>query len=383
MNEIVQRVRRQYEKYPYPHRAPGVVADVHPHLLLSYVKREPSDEVVVLDAGCGTGTAALGTALCNPSVRVVAADLNRVALERLRSESKNLGLANLEVLEVDLTTLEGLPTPEGGFDVIFSSGVVHHLPDPLKALKLLSGRLAPDGVMRLMVYGRMGRQAVYRFARALDLLAPNREMLEERLALGRRLMQSLTGGPVLEHPWEGSASVDDSEFVDRYLHLQDESFEVAELMELIDGAGLRFLRWHEPREWRLESVCPGLELDLEPMVEARVVELLANRPRLDAILVRPEARARGLESALGEAMVALSPQVVVTSCRTKIGAGLLPFVQTVRVREGPEQPLAPAEGRLLELAAAGPRSAASLLAETGLGSQVVERFLAEEILYLA
>src|SRR5688572_21661479 len=131
MDDVTQRVRSMYERYPYPTKPPGVISDVHPRLLLSYLDGPlASRPLRVLDAGCGTGSASLGTALCNPEVQVTASDMNRSALQAVRAEAAELKLGNLEVCEVDLMTGQGLTVPEGGFDVIFCSGVLHHLSEP-------------------------------------------------------------------------------------------------------------------------------------------------------------------------------------------------------------------------------------------------------------
>ena len=85
MDQATRKVRAMYEQFPYPSRSPNELGDFFPHLCMSY--REDyrfRPKLTILDAGCGTGGFSLGTALCNPDCRVVAVDINRQALARLR-----------------------------------------------------------------------------------------------------------------------------------------------------------------------------------------------------------------------------------------------------------------------------------------------------------
>ena len=373
-----------YERYPYPTKPRGVISDVHPRLLLSYLEGPlPSRPLRILDAGCGTGSASLGTAMCNPQAQVTAIDMNRSALDQVRTEAAELGLTNLEVREADLMTLEGLTVPEGGFDVIFCSGVLHHLSRPAQGLGCLARALAPRGVMRLMVYGRLGRHGLYRFVEALDALYPERTHLEERLELGRRLMAGVEpDSPVCQPPWQDVGRIDDVEFVDRYLNLNDNSYLVGELLDLVEGAGLRGLRWYEPRHWSLAGVCADEDLvrrveALEPRRRWAMVERLAQRPQLDLIVAPASARERAHPANLRLEFVALSPQVALRMSTRSAGGSVMVYHATATLREGGERPLTPQEKLVLERACPGPVPVASL----GAAESLIASLLAEELLY--
>ncbi len=379
MDDVTQRVRSMYERYPYPTRPRGVVSDVHPRLLLSYLDGPlPTRPLRVLDAGCGTGSASLGTALCNPDLRVTAIDMNRSALEQVRAEAAELGLKNLEVCEADLMTGQGLTIPEGGFDVIFCSGVLHHLSDPARGLELLVRALAPRGVLRLMVYGTLGRHGLYRMVEALDALHPDRLQLEERLRLGRRLLQHLPeNSPVSLPPWQDVHQIDDVEFVDRYLNLNDRSYLTDELLDLVEGAGLRHLRWYEPRHWSLSCGDPELEAlaaALPPRRRWALLERLTHRTQLDLILGPAGSTDRRPPSPRLD-FVALSPQVALRMSVRSAGGTRMVYHPTATLREGAERPLAPAELALLEAALPGPVPAAQF------EPALVAALLAEELLY--
>lgn len=379
MDDVTQRVRSMYERYPYPTRPRGVVSDVHPRLLLSYLDGPlPARPLRVLDAGCGTGSACLGTALCNPDLQVTAIDMNRAALEQVRAEATELGLANLQVCEADLMTGQGLAIPEGGFDVIFCSGVLHHLSDPARGLELLVRALAPRGVLRLMVYGTLGRHGLYRLVEALDALHPDRLQLEERLRLGRKIAEHLSeDSPVSLPPWQDIHQIDDVEFVDRYLNLNDRSYLAGELLDLVEGAGLRHVRWYEPRHWSLDGGDPELRAlydALPPRRRWALMERLTHRTQLDLMLSHADATDRRPPRPRLE-FVALSPQVALRMSVRSAGGNRMVYHPTATLREGAERSLAPSELGLLEAALPGPVPAAQF------DPALVDALLAEELLY--
>ena len=119
MDPTTQAVRAMYEQFPYPAVAnPELRLGADARLLLSYGRlphpgRRP---LQVLDAGCGRGNGVLGGAASQPDVRFTGIDINRVTLGAAAAKAKELGLKNIRFQEVDLTTLDGLEVPPGGFE---------------------------------------------------------------------------------------------------------------------------------------------------------------------------------------------------------------------------------------------------------------------------
>jgi SAM-dependent methyltransferase len=97
-----------------------------------------------LDMGCGSGRWAV---LVAPLVdELVAADASREALEVAR---RNVQAGNVSFVEA---SPESLPFPDGHFDLIFSLGVLHHLPDTAGAIHSLARKLRPGGTLLLYLY---------------------------------------------------------------------------------------------------------------------------------------------------------------------------------------------------------------------------------------
>lgn len=97
-----------------------------------------------LDMGCGSGRWAL---LAAPMVdELVAVDASPDALAVAR---RNVTLGNVCFVQA---TPEALPFPDEHFDLIFSIGVLHHVPDTEGAIRSLAQKLRSGGTLLLYLY---------------------------------------------------------------------------------------------------------------------------------------------------------------------------------------------------------------------------------------
>ena len=259
MDEITQSIRELYEEFPYPAGAPAIRVASDARLLMSYGSNPRTQEgpIKVLDAGCGRGVGLIANAITQPDVEFYGIDINRIAIAEIKDKVNTLGLDNVTVREVNLMTLEGLDIPEGGFDVIFSSGVLHHLSDPVQGLEKLRSVLAPHGVISLMVYATFGRQPLYRLIEATKLLIPDTASTRERIPHTRQLADFFNDGPFKGTPWEFVAQSNDTEFVDLCLNPNETSYSVESMWNLLTEADMHFLRWAVPSQWSIDQLPEG------------------------------------------------------------------------------------------------------------------------------
>ena len=290
MDEMTAAVRAMYEQYPYP--AGQVVnrvgSDVELALSYGSLPRATAGPYRVLDAGCGRGLGLLGAATLQPQVTWLGIDISRASLEDARRQAGQRGLSNVAFAEVDLMTLEGLEVPAGGFDVIHSSGVLHHLADPCQGLARLAGVLAPHGVISLMVYGREGRGPLQRLAGAVAQLFPDAAPLRERIPVAREAAALARAYALAGTRFADSAEVDDVELVDRLLNVNETCYDVPLLFSLLQEAGLGFLRWTEPADWDPHQLLPDgplrrRVLELDRTAQWHFLEVLFRYPGLELI----------------------------------------------------------------------------------------------------
>lgn len=240
-------VAEQYGRWVYPEPIADLPAWLehnwqwadpsHSHRLYWPDRAEVGD-LDILVAGCGANQAAI-LAYTNPDARVVGIDVSGASLDHHRRLRDRYGLRNLEL---ELLPIEEIGTLERDFDLIVSTGVLHHLADPVAGLAALADCLRSDGVASLMVYARYGRIGVEMLQgvfRDLDLRQDEASvrMVEEALA-------ALPG----DHPVQGYRSLApdlafDAGVVDTFLHGRERTYTTDGCIDLVEAAGLVFDDW--------------------------------------------------------------------------------------------------------------------------------------------
>jgi len=210
--------------------------------------RDYRPDTRILVAGCGTSQAAV-LAYTNPSAQIVAIDVSESSLDHHRSLKVRYGLDNLDLQRLPIEEAGALP---GDFDLIVSTGVLHHLEDPDEGARVLGGLLAPDGVLAVMLYARYGRIGVEMMQGVFRDLALRQD--EASLAIVRQAIECLPANHPVRDYIASAPDLDfDAGLVDTFLHGRDRSYTVADCLDLVSSAGLVFQDWflkapYEPRE---------------------------------------------------------------------------------------------------------------------------------------
>src|SRR5215203_4748463 len=116
----------------------------------------------VLIAGCGTGQHAIEAGQRFAGAQVLAVDLSLTSLSYAIRKTRALGLKNIEYGQADILKLGAIGR---SFDLIESSGVLHHLADPAQGWGVLLSLLRPGGFMHIWLYSALARADI-RAARA-------------------------------------------------------------------------------------------------------------------------------------------------------------------------------------------------------------------------
>jgi tetratricopeptide (TPR) repeat protein/SAM-dependent methyltransferase len=159
-DEVSRQVRQQYEENPYPRwvELGRIVKPTTLQAWLSTLAPDAAPEEIagdILIAGCGTGQQAIETAQMYPEARVLAVDLSLSSLAYAQRKTRALGLTNIDYAQADILRLASIGRT---FDLIESTGVLHHLADPLAGLRVLIKLLRPRGLLHLGLYSEAGRQ---------------------------------------------------------------------------------------------------------------------------------------------------------------------------------------------------------------------------------
>jgi ubiquinone/menaquinone biosynthesis C-methylase UbiE len=123
-------------------------------LYLGYAEQMPvggADGLAVLDFGCGPGNDLVGFREFSQPARLIGMDVSQTALDLAARRMRLHGDVELIRLPPDATSI---PLSDASVDLVHSSGVLHHTPDPTIFLREFRRILRPDGYAQIMVYNR-------------------------------------------------------------------------------------------------------------------------------------------------------------------------------------------------------------------------------------
>lgn len=262
------RVRDFYNTFPYP---PDPLQDGPPpgyNWRWCYATAyshctgrvpDPAQPLHILDAGCGSGVSSDYLVHLNPTAQVTALDISpkalAVAQERLRRSG---GEQRVHFHCISLLEAPSL----GRFQHINSVGVLHHMADPASGLAALAKALADGGILHLFLYADGGRWEIHRTQQALRLLGIQADGTGVQFA--RQLIDQLPEHNSIRRRHQQRWALDtvgDAAFADMYLHPQETSYTLERLFRLVEGCGLEFLGFSNPRIWTLDSLLQGEALE--------------------------------------------------------------------------------------------------------------------------
>ena len=265
----MDKVRAQYEAYPYPARDPKdeakrLVTGSPSHLLEidHYIFAGARDwsqpfRALVAGGGTGDGTIMLAQHLADRGcpAEIVYLDLSEASRRIAEARAAQRKLTRIAFHTGSLLDAASL----GPFDYIDCCGVLHHLEDPDAGLRALVAALAPEGGLGLMLYGTLGRTGVYPMQAMLRALGAD-------IVAAKRLLAALPASNWLRrNPHLGDHLQNDAGLYDLLLHAQDRAYTVPEVYAFLDRAGLRLVTWIEPMRYEPETYLsdPALRRALE------------------------------------------------------------------------------------------------------------------------
>src|ERR1700716_1257157 len=152
-----EAVRRFYERAPFPGYPPrdslqALHARAERSEFVRLVDQAIPGDARIVEIGCGTGQMCLY--LARAGRVVIGADLTRASLLLGAAAARRFRLERVRFVETDL----GRPgLKAGSFDVVYSSGVVHHTPNPRASFAHLAQLARPGGTIVLGVYNAFAR----------------------------------------------------------------------------------------------------------------------------------------------------------------------------------------------------------------------------------
>ncbi len=305
---INQAVANLYNTYPFP---PDPLSDLEPpgynwrwNWTSAYSfctgMKPATQDIRILDAGCGTGSGTDYLIHLNPEAEVTAIDLSEKALEMAEERCNRSGVIAKHAKPVKFFNLklEEATNLEGEFDFINCVGVLHHLPEPEKGIQALAKKLKPGGILHIFVYAELGRWEISLMQKAIALFqGDKRGDYRDGVKVGRDIFANLPeNNRILKQEKERWALENhrDEAFADMYVHPQEIDYNVETLFNLIDASDLDFVGFSNPKYWQLDRlVGESVELmtrakDLSDRTLYRLIELLdPNLTHYEFFLAKP------------------------------------------------------------------------------------------------
>lgn len=244
------RVQAQYEANPYPRWIRAQLNEPQdfraalqsrlPHLRSSQLPYTGRPRVLV--AGCGTGLETMNVVTSFVTDSVLAVDLSRASLAYAMRKLAEYEFHDVKHLQADILHLDGL---RERFDLVHSFGVIHHMADPARGLRVLANLLRPGGYIFLGLYSSIARASV---RRARDLIQQKQIPATPAgiRAFRRRLLSSDADDELSPLTSPASDFWTLSECRDLMFHVEEHHFTLLEIGALLANAGLEFIGLEPP-----------------------------------------------------------------------------------------------------------------------------------------
>jgi 2-polyprenyl-3-methyl-5-hydroxy-6-metoxy-1,4-benzoquinol methylase len=239
-------VKEQYEENPYPRwislppPAPALPVDEvmqRDYPYGDYHKTGKTTGFDVLIAGCGTGYHSILFSQTLPGARVLAIDLSLSSLCYAKQKTQAMGLSNIEYVQGDILELGNLGRT---FDVISSSGVLHHLADPERGWRTLLPLLRSNGCMHIGLYSEIARRdliAAQAWLRTSGYNSSHEDIRRARQELAAAATHDAALNDVMKFPDFYTMS----ECRDLLFHSQEQNFTIPRIEAFLINNNLQFL----------------------------------------------------------------------------------------------------------------------------------------------
>ncbi len=186
----------------------------------------------VLVAGCGTGEEVLALWRLLKKPRILAIDMTDASLKIAKKNVQYFKAKGITFRKASI--LDDVPRWKEKFDLVYCSGVIHHLENPEKGFQILARLLAKNGHYAISLYLSYGLAVHNLRLRFLDLVAG--QDFERRRAWAVRLKFPDYQVPQL--------------LQDCYVHPQVKTYSIGQIKAWSDRAGLQFVGVAPPLGFR-------------------------------------------------------------------------------------------------------------------------------------
>ena len=247
-DKVSKKVRDQYEENPYPrwrYANKSVTANFILHLNddirpnnIKFNNKFLNPNILI--AGCGTGQQ-LVNAIGYQNSKILGVDLSLASLAYAKRKIEEIGIKNIELLQGDILHLKDLNEK---FDVIECGGVLHHMSEPLKGLKILLDLLEPHGFLKLGLYSEIARKHIIKIRNYIKKNNYKNTLKDIRNC--RESILNQNDDKELHKIVYNNDFYSTSNTRDLIFHVQEHRFTIPEIENIIKRFNLEFLGFANP-----------------------------------------------------------------------------------------------------------------------------------------
>jgi tetratricopeptide (TPR) repeat protein/2-polyprenyl-3-methyl-5-hydroxy-6-metoxy-1,4-benzoquinol methylase len=165
-NLVSQKMKEQYENYPYPRWTGSKLRPATTKLVdfarasnlkVDLERLNESEDTTTLIAGCGTGRQIFNNLASYNSSKILALDLSISSLAYAKRKTDEISIKNVEFIQGDILDLGEV---EESFDAVECMGVLHHMANPIHGWKILVDRMKVGGLIKIGLYSHSARQDI-------------------------------------------------------------------------------------------------------------------------------------------------------------------------------------------------------------------------------
>lgn len=172
-DNVTSKVKAFYEEHPFPNydgvQDFGDLAVRGQHnSFASGLLRAIGYNKLILECGCGTGQMSHFLTLNNNHVLGIDLSLSSLKLaveHKLRNDVRRVAFAQMNIFD--------LAVKDNSFDVVISSGVLHHTRDARRAFASIVRKAKPGGLVVVGLYNSYARVPTWVRSKLIGLLGPN------------------------------------------------------------------------------------------------------------------------------------------------------------------------------------------------------------------
>ncbi len=239
---VSKKVKSQYEAYPYPKWESIRIDYLNNHELICNLEKyfnlrfqkvidlSSDKQLEILVAGCGTGQESMNVALLFQKSKVIGIDLSLKSLAYALRKKHEYNIKNIDYYNLDILKLDKLNQK---YDMIFCSGVLHHMENPSEGLSKLVSHLNYGGLIKIGLYSSKARRNIIKLRNKIKFKNINSsDIIRYRNNL------------INKNNYHALLNFNDffslNEFKDLLFNIKENTFNLLEVREMLNEHNLKF-----------------------------------------------------------------------------------------------------------------------------------------------